>query len=562
MSIAVEPEATRLTATIGDKEISFETGAVAKQAHGAVLVRQEGTVVLATAVGRTEGREGADFFPLTVDVEEKMYAAGKIPGGFFKREGRAGEKAILTARMVDRPIRPLWPKGYKNEVQIIVTTFSADQVHPHDILAINGSSAALMLSPMPFLGPVGAVRIGRIEGTLAVNPTLPDLKESTLDLIVCGTPEAITMVEAGAQEVSEEDLIEALEMAHAEIKKLCQLQIELAAKAGLPKWADGAVTESLRGKHAAALQSAISAGGLGALPGAAEAVLAAETPAISGASTESDVLHRQRVQFAVAQLASEARDAAVYPAVKSQFGDAVKALTDAEQDSKELKSAKRHALIEQIADSIDLPFPARGDAGEGGGPLDPAARAAVVAATDRLYKETVRTKIAVEKRRPDGRSESEIRLDHLLGQRHAAHARLGALHPRPDAGAHALHARHGEGGAADRRPLPRRDQALHPPLQLPALQRRRDRLHARPQAARHRPRSARRARARARDPVRRRLPVHAQARLRDPRVERVVVDGVGVRLDALADGRRRADHRSGGRHRDGAHQGGRLLHRS
>ena len=409
MSIAVEPEATRLTATIGDEEISFETGAVAKQAHGAVLVRQEGTVVLATAVGRTEGREGADFFPLTVDVEEKMYAAGKIPGGFFKREGRAGEKAILTARMVDRPIRPLWPKGYKNEVQIIVTTFSADQVHPHDILAINGSSAALMLSPMPFLGPVGAVRIGRIDGNLAVNPTLPDLKESTLDLIVCGTPEAITMVEAGAQEVSEEELIEALDMAHAEIKKLCQLQIELAAKAGLPKWADGAVTESLRGTHAATLQSAISNGGLGALPGAAEAVLAAETPAISGASTEPDVLHRQRVQFAIAQLVSEARDAAVYPVVKSQFGDAVRALTDAEQDSKELKSAKRHALIEQIADSIDLPFPARGDAGDGGGPLDPAARAAVVAATDRLYKETVRTKIAVEKRRPDGRSESEIR---------------------------------------------------------------------------------------------------------------------------------------------------------
>ena len=409
MSIAVEPEATRLTATIGDKEISFETGAVAKQAHGAVLVRQEGTVVLATAVGRTEGREGADFFPLTVDVEEKMYAAGKIPGGFFKREGRAGEKAILTARMVDRPIRPLWPKGYKNEVQVIVTTFSADQVHPHDILAINGSSAALMLSPMPFLGPVGAVRIGRVDGTLAVNPTLPDLKESTLDLIVCGTPEAITMVEAGAQEVSEEELIEALDMAHAEIKKLCQLQIELAAKAGLPKWADGAVTESLRGTHAAALQSAISEGGLGALPAAAEAVLASETPAISGASTESDVLHRQRVQFAVAQLVSEARDAAVYPVVKARFGDAIRALTDAEQDSKELKSAKRHALIEQIADTIDLPFPARGDAGDAGGPLDAAARAAVVAATDRLYKETVRTKIAVEKRRPDGRSESEIR---------------------------------------------------------------------------------------------------------------------------------------------------------
>ncbi|MGH3140542.1 MAG: polyribonucleotide nucleotidyltransferase [Gaiellales bacterium] len=409
MSIAVEPEATRLTATIGDKEISFETGAVAKQAHGAVLVRQEGTVVLATAVGRTEGREGADFFPLTVDVEEKMYAAGKIPGGFFKREGRAGEKAILTARMVDRPIRPLWPKGYKNEVQVIVTTFSADQVHPHDILAINGSSAALMLSPMPFLGPVGAVRIGRIDGTLVVNPTLPDLKESTLDLIVCGTPEAITMVEAGGEQIAEEELIQALELAHAEVKKLCQLQIDLAEKAGLPKWADGAVTESLRGKHAAALQSAIGQGGLAALPGAADAVLASETPPVSGASTEADVLQRQRVQFAVAQLIGEAREAAVYPAVKEQFGDAVRALTDAEQDSKELKSAKRHALVDQIAETIQLPFPARGEAGDGGGPLDPAARAAVVAAVDKLYKETVRTKIAVEKRRPDGRSETEIR---------------------------------------------------------------------------------------------------------------------------------------------------------
>src|SRR5919112_3806416 len=215
MSIAVESEPTIVRVTAGDKELEFETGAIAKQAHGAVLVRQGATVVLATAVGRTEGRPGADFFPLTVDVEEKMYAAGKIPGGFFKREGRAGEKAILTARMVDRPIRPLWPKGYKNEVQVIVTTFSADQVHPHDILAINGSSAALMLSPMPFLGPVGAVRIGRVDGDLAVNPTLPELKESTLDLIVCGTPEAITMVEAGAEQSSAGGRRPALPLAHA-----------------------------------------------------------------------------------------------------------------------------------------------------------------------------------------------------------------------------------------------------------------------------------------------------------------------------------------------------------
>src|ERR1043166_5570177 len=173
--VEAEQQAAPVSATVsvGGKDISFETGKLAKQADGAVVVRSGETMVLATAQGRTEGREGADFFPLTIDVEERMYAAGKIPGGFFKREGRAGEKAILTARMVDRPIRPLWPKGYKNEVQVIVTTFSADQVYPHDILAINGSSAALMLSPMPFLGPVGAVRIGRIDGTLVVNPTLP-----------------------------------------------------------------------------------------------------------------------------------------------------------------------------------------------------------------------------------------------------------------------------------------------------------------------------------------------------------------------------------------------------
>src|SRR5436853_586781 len=246
MSIAVEPGATRLAVTIGEKEISFETGAVAKQAHGAVLVRQEGTVVLATAVGRTEGREGADFFPLTVDVEEKMYAAGKIPGGFFKREGRQGEKAILTARMIDRPIRPLWPKGYRNEVQCIVTVLSADMVVPHDILAINGVSAALMLSPMPFLGPIGAVRVGLVEGQLVINPTLQETEEeSELDLIVVGTKEGLTMVEAGANEVPEDRLLEALDLAYQEIVKLCEAQEDLRRQAGKPKWLDQDLMGSL-----------------------------------------------------------------------------------------------------------------------------------------------------------------------------------------------------------------------------------------------------------------------------------------------------------------------------
>src|ERR671933_835447 len=198
MSIA-PPRHTGVSLTVGGKEISFETGKLAKQADGAVLARSGDTMVLATAMGRTEAREGADFFPLTVDVEERMYAAGKIPGGFFKREGRPTEKAILTARMIDRPIRPLWPKGFTNEVQVICTTLSADLITPYDILCINGASAALMISPLPFVGPVGAVRVGRIEGEFAVNPTLPELEEdSTLDLIVVGTREALTMVEAGA----------------------------------------------------------------------------------------------------------------------------------------------------------------------------------------------------------------------------------------------------------------------------------------------------------------------------------------------------------------------------
>src|SRR5437764_12062902 len=175
MSIATQGPTT-MTVEIAGREITFESGKLAKQADGAVLVRSGETMVLATAQGRMEAREGADFFPLTVDVEERMYAAGKIPGGFFKREGRPTERAILTARMIDRPIRPLWPKGYRNEVQVICTTLSADLVTPHDILCINGASAALMISPLPFQGPVGAVRVAMIDGELVVTPTLAEVE--------------------------------------------------------------------------------------------------------------------------------------------------------------------------------------------------------------------------------------------------------------------------------------------------------------------------------------------------------------------------------------------------
>src|SRR5436305_7258254 len=244
-AIATERQAD-VSVTVGGREITFETGKLAKQADGAVVVRSGDTMVLATAQGRMEPREGADFFPLTVDVEERMYAAGKIPGGFFKREGRPTERAILTARMIDRPIRPLWPKGYKNETQVICTVLSADLSTAHDILCINGASAALMISPLPFLGPGGAVRVGLIDGELTVNPTLAAVEEQPeLDLVVVGTPEALTMVEAGANEVPEDKLLEALDLAHSEIKQLCEAQLDLQQQAGKAKWVDESTTEEI-----------------------------------------------------------------------------------------------------------------------------------------------------------------------------------------------------------------------------------------------------------------------------------------------------------------------------
>jgi len=223
-------------ADVGGTPITFETGKLAKQANGAVVVRSGDNLVLVTAVGARTPREGVDFFPLTVDVEERMYAAGKIPGGFIKRESRPSERAILTARMTDRPVRPLWPKGFRNEIQVIATVMSVDQVNAYDILCINGASAALTISDLPFLGPIGAVRIGLIGDDFIINPTLQEVEESDLDLIVAGTAEAISMVEAGASEVDEEALLEALAIAHDEIKKLCAAQLELARIAGKDKW--------------------------------------------------------------------------------------------------------------------------------------------------------------------------------------------------------------------------------------------------------------------------------------------------------------------------------------
>ncbi|MSX01698.1 MAG: polyribonucleotide nucleotidyltransferase [Actinobacteria bacterium] len=252
---------TTVSAEIGGTEISLETGKMAKQAGGSVVVRQGDTMVLCTAtVGNLRD---VDFLPLTVDVEERMYAAGKIPGSFFKREGRSGEKGTLTARMIDRPIRPLFPKGWHYETQLVAMPLSVDHVHPYDILAMNGASAALMISQVPLPTPVGAVRIGKIDGSFVINPAEELLLEGCeLDLVVAGTDEAILMVEAGASEIGEEEILDALDIAHGEIKKICALQRELAEKAGREKMVveapslDEGLIEQVRSSHGADLEAA------------------------------------------------------------------------------------------------------------------------------------------------------------------------------------------------------------------------------------------------------------------------------------------------------------------
>src|ERR671926_1872534 len=227
-------DVSRVSVQVGGTEIAFETGKLAKQASGSVVVSAGETMVLSTA---TAGNlRDVDFLPLTVDVEERMYAAGKIPGSFFKREGRAGEKGTLTARMIDRPIRPLFPKGWRRETQLVVIPMSVDHVRPYDILAMNGASAAVQISDIPVSVPVGAVRIGQDEeGNFVVNPEEETLLDPRLDLVVAGTEEAILMVEAGAKEVSEQEILDALDIAHGEIQKICAAQRELQEKAGKPK---------------------------------------------------------------------------------------------------------------------------------------------------------------------------------------------------------------------------------------------------------------------------------------------------------------------------------------
>ena len=232
----MKPEPTTVTVSLsGGKTISFETGKLAKQAHGSAVVRIGENVVLATATTNPDPREGIDFFPLTVDYREYTYAGGRFPGGFIKREGRMSEREVLTSRQIDRPVRPLFAEGFKCETQVIAFVLSADTNNDPDVCGINGASAALHVSDIPFLGPIGAVRVGLVNGQFVVNPTYDEMRESLLNIMVVGTAEGIVMIESGAKEVKEETVVDAIEFGHTEIKKICAAIDDLRKKAGKPK---------------------------------------------------------------------------------------------------------------------------------------------------------------------------------------------------------------------------------------------------------------------------------------------------------------------------------------
>src|SRR5467141_681745 len=219
----------------GGKKISFETGKIAKQAHGSVVVRSGDNMLLASACANAEPRVGVSFFPLTVDYREYTYAGGRIPGGFIKREGRPSEREILTSRMIDRPIRPLFTEGFRCETQVIAFVLSADTDNDPDVCGINAASAALTLSDIPFLGPIGAVRVGLVDGQFVVNPTDGEMRDSLVNIMVVGTADGIVMIESGAKEVKEETVVDAIEFGHNEVKKICAAINDLRGKVGKKK---------------------------------------------------------------------------------------------------------------------------------------------------------------------------------------------------------------------------------------------------------------------------------------------------------------------------------------
>ncbi len=298
-------EVTRVSVRVGEDEISFETGKLAKQASGAVVVKSGDTSVLSTA---TMGAlKDFDFLPLTVDVEERFYAAGKIPGSFFRREARAGEKATLTARMIDRPIRPLFPKGWHYETQLVAMPLSVDTDYPYDILAMNGASAALAISEIPVAAHVGAVRIGKLNGDFVINPAEVDYEELDLDLIVAGTSEAILMVEAGADGVTEAEILDALDIAHGEIKKITEAIEELRQKVGKEKLVveeptlDQSLLDQVRSDFGDKIRTAATIEGKlerqDALAAVKDEVVSTLAPAASDGEVDSDLVGEVKSVF-------------------------------------------------------------------------------------------------------------------------------------------------------------------------------------------------------------------------------------------------------------------------
>ncbi len=249
---------------VGGKELTLETGKIAKQANGAVILTYGETIVMTTAVGTAKAREGIDFFPLTVEYREYGYAAGRIPGNYFRREGRPNEKETLTCRLTDRPIRPLFTPGYKGDTQVISSVLSSDGENDPDVLSITGASAALYLSDIPFETPIAGVRVGLIDGKTVINPTYDQVRESQLNLIVAGTEEAIVMVEAGAKEVHEDDMVEALLAGHREIQRICRWLRDAYTKLGItkrevtPPPSDEEIEKALAEKYSDRLRDALN----------------------------------------------------------------------------------------------------------------------------------------------------------------------------------------------------------------------------------------------------------------------------------------------------------------
>ena len=374
--------------SLGSHTLSIETGRLAKQADGSVIVRMGDTMVLVTACHASSPREGIDFLPLTVDYREYTYASGRIPGGFFKREGKATEKETLTSRVIDRPIRPLFPAGWSYETQVIAFVLSADTDHDSDVLALTGAGAALALSEMPVEKTVAAVRVGLVDGQYVVNPTFPQRKQSKLDLVVAGTKDGIVMVEAGANEVTEEEAVQALETAHNAIKQIVEMIDALAREAGRTKLSKPEVTVNQE------LKSYVD-------------------------TKFTNLVQAMKIKGKLENYATVAK------VEKEMLADAA-------------------GVAGRLQARSEGPVPRH--AGEG---------AARRGARSRRPP-----------RRPQVRRDSP---DHDREQRAAARARLHRVHARRNAGARHRHARHRRRSAEDRDGGRRNVEALHAPLQLPAL---------------------------------------------------------------------------------------------